>query len=142
MPEALVYHFALQLLSVLQDVHECGVLHADIKPDNIMLQTGLELFSPELWTTEDILTNQQSRRPSNVKLIDFGRSVDLALYPDRSAFMHLFNDDKCPEMRDGRAWSYQLDYYGLATTIYTMLMGVHCKIVKVDSQWRLPNLKR
>lgn len=36
----------------------------------------------------------------------------------------------------------QLDYYGLATTIYTMLMGVHCKILYTDAQWRVPTLKR
>lgn len=145
MPEPLVYHFALQLLSVVRDVHECSVLHADIKPDNIMLlQPGLELFPIELWTADDVLiaASNNQQRPTNVKLIDFGRSLDLALYPERSSFMHTFNDDKCPEMREGRAWSYQLDYYGLATTIYTMLMGVHCKIVHVDSQWRVPNLKR
>ena len=36
----------------------------------------------------------------------------------------------------------KVDYYALATTIYTMLMGIHCKIVYQDGQWKLPTLKR
>ncbi len=36
----------------------------------------------------------------------------------------------------------QLDYYGLATTIYTMLMGVHCKVIHSEAQWKVPTLKR
>lgn len=140
MPEALVYHFSLELLAIVSDLHECGILHADIKPDNILLQNPVTDFLqlPENWTVDEIL----ARNKPTLKLIDFGRSIDLALYPDRTAFMHCFQDDKSPEMRDGKPWSYQLDYYGLATTIYTMLMGVHCKILYTDAQWRVPTLKR
>jgi checkpoint serine/threonine-protein kinase len=108
MPESLVYHFSLQLLSIVSDMHECGILHADIKPENILLQSSLTsiLHSSEYWTAEEVLA--QDKR--TLKLIDFGRSIDLGLYSDRTAFMHVFQDDKCPEMRDGKPWSYQVDF--------------------------------
>lgn len=140
MPEALVYHFTMQLLSLVRDMHECGILHADIKADNIMLQAPPKslLLESEDYTPDNLLKEDAP----TLKLIDLGRCLDLALYPDRTSFMHVFQDDKCPEMRDNKSWSYQLDYYGVATTIFTMLMGVHCKIVNVDSQWRVPALKR
>ena len=102
-----MYHFTLQLLSIVSDMHECGILHADIKPDNILLQNPLTPFthSPDDWTAEDVLAQDKH----TLKLIDFGRSIDLALYSDKVAFMHVFQDDKCPEMRDGKPWSYQVN---------------------------------
>lgn len=106
MPEALVYHFSLQLLAIVNDMHECGILHADIKPDNIMLKpvaTPL-MHSADAWTAEEVLAENKPV----LKLIDFGRSIDLALYPDRTSFMHVFHDDKSPEMRDGKSWNYQV----------------------------------
>jgi len=35
-----------------------------------------------------------------------------------------------------------LDYYGLATTLFMLLMGVHCRVVHDAGQWRVPPLKR
>jgi checkpoint serine/threonine-protein kinase len=118
MPEALVYHFTLQLLSIVSDMHECGILHADIKPDNILLQLSSApfIYSPDDWTVEDVLA--QDKR--TLKIIDFGRSIDLALYSDRTAFMHVFQDDKCPEMRDGKPWSYQVNLIRPAIFVFLL----------------------
>ena len=38
--------------------------------------------------------------------------------------------------------SKQLDYYGVATTIYTMLMGSHCNVYYEKEQWKVPTIKR
>ena len=38
LPDTLMYHFTLELPAIVSDMHECGVLHADIKADNIMLR--------------------------------------------------------------------------------------------------------
>lgn len=105
MPEALVYHFTLQLLAIVSDMHECGILHADIKPDNVMLQNSTPSFyTPEEWSIDHVLAE---KKPT-LKLIDFGRCIDLALYPERTSFLHVFQDDKCPEMRDSKPWNYQV----------------------------------
>ena len=52
LPEALVYNFTLQLLAIVSDMHEGGILHADIKPDNIMLRVPSTpvVHSPDHWT--------------------------------------------------------------------------------------------
>ena len=145
MPEALVFHLAIQLLDIVGRLHQAGILHADIKPDNVMIvpSSNRSPTWPDSWTAQEIDDAVLASSP-NVKLIDFGRSLDLTLYPDRAAtFLHTFvSADKCPEMIEGRPWSYQLDYFGLAVSIYTMLMGAHCKIAQVDGQWRVPALKR
>lgn len=110
MPEALVYHFSLQLLAIVGDMHRCQMLHADIKPDNVMVRpmAAAPYQPPDDWHATAILEMSNRSDWSTIKLIDFGRCVDLSFYPERTAFLHIFHDDKCPEMRDGRAWSYQV----------------------------------
>jgi len=58
------------------------------------------------WTTAELL--RATAAPRCLKLIDFGRAVDLTLVPERTAFLHCFQDDKSPEMRDGKPWTYQV----------------------------------
>ena len=106
LPQALVYHLTLQLLAIVSEIHECGILHADIKPDNIMLRVPSRpvVHSPDHWAVGDVLTQDFS----TLKLIDFGRCIDLAPYPDRTTFMHCFHANKSPEMRDSKPWCYQV----------------------------------
>ena len=35
-PEALALYYTRELLIMVAALHECGVIHADIKPDNLM----------------------------------------------------------------------------------------------------------
>ncbi len=48
-------------------------------------------------------------RPA-LQLIDFGRSIDLKLFPEKKSFTHCFTkeDLRSPEMIDGRPWNYQV----------------------------------
>ena len=103
MPEPLVFYFTIQLLTMVHQLHECSILHADIKADNIMLQ-GIPVLPNDNWTADDVIGLE---KPS-LKLIDFGRSLDLTLFPERSCFLHCFQDDKCPEMRDNKPWNFQV----------------------------------
>ena len=34
--EGLAAYYTCELLSILEAVHECGIIHGDIKPDNFM----------------------------------------------------------------------------------------------------------
>ena len=103
MPECLVFYLTLELLLVVESCHNNQFLHADIKADNVMLQRLPQLPHDE-WTLQDVLTVE---KPS-LKLIDWGRSIDLSLYAEKPAFQHCFQDDKSPEMRDGKPWNYQV----------------------------------
>ena len=104
MPESLVFYFAIQLITMVQQLHQCSILHADIKADNIMLQ-GIPMLPNDSWTVDDVV----SLNNPSLKLIDFGRSLDLTLFSsERSCFMHCFQEDKCPEMRDNKPWNFQV----------------------------------
>lgn len=39
MHESLVMHFSSQILNIVQHLHSCNIIHADIKPDNFLLMT-------------------------------------------------------------------------------------------------------
>ena len=39
MHESLVMHFTVQILSIVEHLHACNIVHADIKPDNFLLMT-------------------------------------------------------------------------------------------------------
>jgi checkpoint serine/threonine-protein kinase len=39
MHESLVMHFASQIVSIVYHLHDCKIIHADIKPDNFLLMT-------------------------------------------------------------------------------------------------------
>lgn len=37
MPQALVLAFAIRMLCMIQQIHDCEIIHGDIKPDNFIL---------------------------------------------------------------------------------------------------------
>ena len=45
-----------------------------------------------------------------LQLIDFGRCIDLKLYPREKTFSHVFakRENRTPEMVDGKTWTYQV----------------------------------
>jgi checkpoint serine/threonine-protein kinase len=45
-------------------------------------------------------------------MIDFGVSIDVALFPPGTTFTACFEkaDNRCPEMLDGRPWTYQVEF--------------------------------
>ena len=38
MPETMVAYYTREIISAVATLHQCGILHADIKPDNFMLK--------------------------------------------------------------------------------------------------------
>lgn len=37
MPQALVLAFAMRMLTMIEQIHGCQIIHGDIKPDNFIL---------------------------------------------------------------------------------------------------------
>jgi checkpoint serine/threonine-protein kinase len=64
----LVTYFAIQLGRVLEQVHALGIIHADVKPDNLMI------MAPVL--SEKASLDELLARPA-IKLIDWGRAIDM-----------------------------------------------------------------
>ena len=105
MDEVLVMYYAVELLRVVENLHAAGFLHADIKPDNVLLRNG-----------GDAWRDWAGRRPGcwrekGVALIDFGCAVDLAQYDACVAFVGDVGTEgfRCAEMVEGRPWTFQCD---------------------------------
>lgn len=109
--------------------------------------------------------NQFFSRPNDlcmpcVQLIDFGRSIDMTLFPPETSFTYCVKtaDFICHEMRDKLPWTYQVtsfryfvvldksviycillqtDYFGLAGIIYMILMSDYMKTQKIRNKWVL-----
>ncbi|OAF69979.1 hypothetical protein A3Q56_02238 [Intoshia linei] len=120
------------LLSMVQYVRKCNIIHADIKPDNILIN-GF----PPVESCKTIFENNDCNVSFRTcTLIDFGRSIDMNLYPNGTTFIKKVLTDKfiCNEMKRNLPWTYQTDLYGLLGTINVIIfhkyMNVYFKSIK------------
>jgi checkpoint serine/threonine-protein kinase len=126
MDEVLVMYYAIELLRVVENLHAAGFLHADIKPDNVLLLNG-----------GDAWRDWAGRRPGcwrekGVALIDFGCAVDLAQYETNVAFVGDVGTEgfRCAEMVEGRPWTFQCDTHQVAATVHALLHGKYMRVAK------------
>jgi len=126
MDEVLVMYYAIELLRVVESLHAAGFLHADIKPDNVLLRNG-----------GDAWRDWAGRRPGcwrekGVALIDFGCAVDLRQYDPRVAFVGDVKTEgfRCAEMAEGRPWTFQCDTHQVAATVHALLHGKYMRVAK------------
>ncbi|QEU58241.1 Bub1/Mad3 [Kluyveromyces lactis] len=126
--ECLCMFITVELMRVLECIHDVGIIHGDIKPDNCMIRFQKV---PHLGKYSTNGENGWNRK--GIYLIDFGRSFDLSLFPLGTKFRSNWKTDQqdCPEMREQRPWSYEADYYGLAGVIFCMLFGHYIETVKI-----------
>lgn len=109
---------AIRLMELVYALHSVGILHGDIKPDNFMV------------VGED--RDKQHRSVPILKLIDFGRAIDLRSYPPNTAFTKSSKTDafECYQMTHNQPWNYHIDLYSLAGTMYVILFGKYMKVVE------------
>ncbi|ETV65734.1 BUB protein kinase [Aphanomyces astaci] len=128
MPEPVVVHYACQMLDAVQRVHGANFVHGDIKPDNWIVVDGR---SP--WNHATTFAT------GAVCLIDFGRAIDLQLYPPDTAFCGDCHASgfQCVEMLTKTQWTHQIDTFGLCATIHLLLFGEYMECVKMDDKWTI-----
>ncbi|KAL7035447.1 hypothetical protein ACKWTF_008376 [Chironomus riparius] len=121
MHESLVMHFTSQIFNIVAHLHDCKIIHADIKPDNFLLMT---------------LPSMDTHIPS-LRLIDFGCAIDMTLFKEGQEFRKIIETDgfTCVEMREARLWSYQTDLFCIAGTIHVMLFGEYMQVNKKFGVW-------
>jgi checkpoint serine/threonine-protein kinase len=122
--ELLVMFFTIELLRLLEGLHKAGLIHGDLKIDNCLMR--LEDVSPSsAWAAQYDPTGAGGWHSKGIKLIDFGRTIDTHMFPRGQTFVAEWATDArdCVEMREGRPWTYQADYFGLAGIVYCMLYG-------------------
>ena len=125
--EVLAAYFGIELLIILEKLHQAKIIHGDIKPDNFLVQR-IPTVNIQASSASDMFS---SINPALI-LIDFGISVDMSLFPQGTEFTHAFEakDIRTPEMIEGKKWSYQVDYFGVASILYTLLFGSYMKMNK------------
>jgi len=98
--EALARRYIAQLLSALGCLHRAGVIHRDVKPENLLLTGG-----------------------GDVKLADFGAAIHA---PEP---FHLRNtlcgtpEYLAPEVLEGKGYSYEVDVWAVGVLAFELLFG-------------------
>jgi serine/threonine protein kinase len=96
---ALTMHIGVRIAGALESAHRVGVLHRDVKPNNILLS-----------------------RFEEPALADFGIAAILEM--EQSFTAALTPVHAAPELLEGSEPSPQTDVYALGSTLYTLLAGV------------------
>jgi DNA-binding response OmpR family regulator len=100
-PEAL--RLFRELMFALGDIHEKGILHRDLKPQNLMF-----------------------RRDGSLAIVDFGIAKNIAA-ADRTGAGEVLGTPRymSPEQVKGRALDLRTDIYSAGVLLYQMLTGQH-----------------
>ncbi|OZC07003.1 hypothetical protein X798_05979 [Onchocerca flexuosa] len=119
----LTVYLAWEIGRILEAVHNVQIIHGDIKPDNFMILHRLN----EDATLEQIL----DKKSFTLKLIDWGRAIDMNFLKGctfRGKAGTVAFD--CPEMQDGRPWTYQTDFFGFVSTLHVIIYGKYMKVFR------------
>ncbi len=96
--------FLLQAAQALKVIHKAGILHRDIKPDNILVVNHRE-----------------------IRICDFG----IALLPGETSTLQELQEGvgtmsyMSPEILEGKEYDHRADIYALGVSMYEMLLGRH-----------------
>jgi checkpoint serine/threonine-protein kinase len=133
MDEQLAMFFTIELLRTVEALHSKSILHGDLKADNCLLRLDA-LSDDESLTAQWKADGSGGWSSRGVVLIDFGRGIDMRGFVPEVEFIADWKTSAqdCAEMREGRPWTWQIDYHGLAGTIHTLLFGKYIETVRCD----------
>ena len=145
--EAIVLFYASELIKSVIILHETGILHTDIKLENLLILTPRNSSSTSSleWSSVFKRDGVEGWSERGLVLIDFGRSVDLKLLKDeeRSRFFikskhQSFNGS--PRISQGRDISHEMDWYGVADCLHWLLhqkaLLLHPKSTKLVNSFK------
>lgn len=129
--ELLVMFFSIELMRLISAMHARGFVHGDLKIDNCLLRTEDVPDEAHAWSATYDPTGGNGWAYKGIRMIDFGRGIDMGLFPPGQTFVGDWPTDQrdAVELREGRSWTFQTDYFGLAGIVYCMLYGKYIETV-------------
>jgi serine/threonine protein kinase len=105
-----VQDFAIQLVQALEFLHNCRLIHTDLKIENILLMNDREVFH----------RGQRVPESTRVKLIDFGGSC---FDTDKKSNVISTRQYRAPEVLLSTGWSFPSDIWSLACILVELYKG-------------------
>ncbi|KDO32760.1 CAMK/CAMK1 protein kinase [Saprolegnia parasitica CBS 223.65] len=131
-PEALAAKLAHQIVRGIFFLHESGVVHCDIKPENVLL-TDSKAPSNQDSNDEVVVVKDVKACELQVEICDFGLSVKV---PDVRFFKHTGDVHKvpftgltgsvgymAPELFESQPYGKPIDLWSVGIMVYEMLTG-------------------
>ncbi|KAF1848547.1 uncharacterized protein K460DRAFT_364542 [Cucurbitaria berberidis CBS 394.84] len=130
MDEQLAMFFTIELFRTVEALHSKGVIHGDLKSDNILVRFEA-LQKDEHWDSQYKPDGRDGWASKGISLIDFGRGIDMKVFNPSVQFIADWptTEADCAEMRELRPWTYQIDYHGLAGIVHNLLFGKYISTV-------------
>jgi checkpoint serine/threonine-protein kinase len=130
MDEQLAMFFTIELFRTVEALHSKGVIHGDLKSDNILVRFDA-LQKDEHWDSEYKRDGRDGWSAKGIALIDFGRGIDMKAFKPDVQFIADWptTEADCAEMRELRPWTYQIDYHGLAGIVHNLLFGKYISTI-------------
>ena len=126
--EATSVWLLLQISEAISHMHSCGVIHGDIKTENILLG-NMDAIPLNSSGEADFLR-------ASIKIIDFGSSVDAALYPSGTLFKGDAGTDTfgCDAAKNGLEWTVEPDLAGIAGTAHCLLFCEYMELAQKTTE--------
>jgi checkpoint serine/threonine-protein kinase len=130
MDEQLAMFFIVELFRTVEALHSKGVIHGDLKADNILVRFDA-LQKDEHWDSDFKRDGRGGWAAKGISLIDFGRGIDMKVFNPDVQFIADWptTEADCAEMRELRPWTYQIDYHGLAGVVHNLLFGKYISTI-------------
>ncbi|KAL5120947.1 protein kinase [Pleosporales sp. CAS-2024a] len=130
MDEQLAMFFTIELFRTVEALHAKGVIHGDLKSDNILVRFD-QLGKEDVWDSAYKRDGSDGWASKGIALIDFGRGIDMKAFQADVQFIADWptTEADCAEMRELRPWTYQIDYHGLAGIVHNLLFGKYMSTV-------------
>ncbi|GFY56146.1 hypothetical protein TNIN_160961 [Trichonephila inaurata madagascariensis] len=111
-----IKHIAYQLCSSVKALHENGIMHTDLKPENICFVTSDFTYGIRA-------TRQQTyRKPicTNIRIIDFGSAI---YFHDRRDIDVQTRTYRAPEVLCGLSWDQRIDIWSIGCILFELYTG-------------------
>ncbi|KAI4202732.1 MAG: hypothetical protein LQ350_002398 [Teloschistes chrysophthalmus] len=131
--ESIAMFFTVELLRTVEALHSIGILHGDLKADNCLVR--LPQIEDREWDATYHRDGSNGWSSKGLSLIDMGRGIDMRQFSKETQFIADWKTTKadCAEMREMRPWTYQVDYWGAAGVVHSLLFGKYIEDVAVET---------